>query len=172
MHLGGQLGSEAAFGRKVRGLKVTAAEAARLRRARRCAATDERRTDGESFATWVARADEDGCTESHPSDRMTQRRESGMTERAAPFYCPYCGEEDLRPSARRTAQWRCGTASGSSPCGIGIADWSTSVAQPDVTPTQIAAQPDMTATRPARPTRPSQHRRASHLAALAERAGA
>ncbi|MFE2261169.1 hypothetical protein [Streptomyces griseosporeus] len=21
-----------------------------------------------------------------------------MSERAAPFYCPYCGEEDLRPS--------------------------------------------------------------------------
>jgi hypothetical protein len=22
-----------------------------------------------------------------------------VTERAAPFYCPYCGEEDLRPHA-------------------------------------------------------------------------
>ena len=21
-----------------------------------------------------------------------------MTERAVPFYCPYCGEEDLRPA--------------------------------------------------------------------------
>jgi hypothetical protein len=23
-----------------------------------------------------------------------------MTERAAPFYCPYCGDEDLRPHER------------------------------------------------------------------------
>ena len=22
----------------------------------------------------------------------------GMSERAVPFYCPYCGEEDLRPA--------------------------------------------------------------------------
>ncbi|MCT2590904.1 hypothetical protein LHJ74_13450 [Streptomyces sp. N2-109] len=35
-----------------------------------------------------------------------------MSERAAPFYCPYCGEEDLRPSERETARgagaaWEC-----------------------------------------------------------------
>ena len=23
-----------------------------------------------------------------------------MSERAVPFYCPYCGEEDLRPTER------------------------------------------------------------------------
>lgn len=23
-----------------------------------------------------------------------------MSQRAAPFYCPYCGEEDLRPAER------------------------------------------------------------------------
>ena len=28
-----------------------------------------------------------------------------MSERAAPFYCPYCGEEDLRPAeSARTAK--------------------------------------------------------------------
>ncbi|MGH3938628.1 MAG: Insertion element protein [Pseudonocardiaceae bacterium] len=27
--------------------------------------------------------------------------------RAAPFYCPYCGEEDLRPEAEPHAAWRC-----------------------------------------------------------------
>ena len=38
-----------------------------------------------------------------------------MTERAAPMYCPYCGEESLRPWApdddpapdRGRGQWRC-----------------------------------------------------------------
>ncbi|MFB7493509.1 hypothetical protein ACFC09_02180 [Streptomyces sp. NPDC056161] len=26
-----------------------------------------------------------------------------MSERAAPFYCPYCGDEDLRPSEQTAA---------------------------------------------------------------------
>ena len=30
-----------------------------------------------------------------------------MTERAAPFYCPYCGDEDLRPSAEGHGAWEC-----------------------------------------------------------------
>jgi transposase-like protein len=30
-----------------------------------------------------------------------------MSERAAPFYCPYCGDEDLRPDGESHAQWRC-----------------------------------------------------------------
>jgi ribosomal protein L37AE/L43A len=29
-----------------------------------------------------------------------------MTERAVPFYCPYCGDEDLRPDTQET-HWRC-----------------------------------------------------------------
>ena len=60
MHLGGGLGlSQAArFGRKFRGLKVTAEELPTYvsRLARRFAAE---RTDGESFAAWVVRADEE-----------------------------------------------------------------------------------------------------------------
>jgi transposase-like protein len=32
----------------------------------------------------------------------------GMAEsRAVPFYCPYCGEEDLRPAAEPQSAWRC-----------------------------------------------------------------
>ena len=27
-----------------------------------------------------------------------------MSERAAPFYCPYCGDEDLRPHEASTAR--------------------------------------------------------------------
>ena len=29
-------------------------------------------------------------------------------ERAAPFHCPYCAEEDLRPFGETHGQWRCG----------------------------------------------------------------
>jgi sulfite reductase (ferredoxin) len=57
VHLGGGLGLDAGFGRKLRGHKVTAAELPDYveRLARHYAA--ERR-DGERFAQWVARADE------------------------------------------------------------------------------------------------------------------
>ena len=30
-----------------------------------------------------------------------------MTERATPFYCPYCGDEDLRPSETGHGAWEC-----------------------------------------------------------------
>jgi ribosomal protein L37AE/L43A len=30
-------------------------------------------------------------------------------ERAAPFYCPYCGEEDLRPAEEPAGAWCCGS---------------------------------------------------------------
>jgi predicted RNA-binding Zn-ribbon protein involved in translation (DUF1610 family) len=30
-----------------------------------------------------------------------------MSERAAPFYCPYCGEEDLRPCEEGHGTWEC-----------------------------------------------------------------
>jgi transposase-like protein len=31
------------------------------------------------------------------------------TERATPFYCPYCGDEDLRPEEEPHAAWLCGS---------------------------------------------------------------
>ncbi|MEV6804197.1 hypothetical protein ACH4NF_28910 [Streptomyces sp. NPDC017248] len=31
-----------------------------------------------------------------------------MSERAAPFYCPYCGDEDLRPHEEGHGAWECG----------------------------------------------------------------
>ena len=33
-----------------------------------------------------------------------------MTERAAPFYCPYCGDEDLRMFGEKHGEWRCGAS--------------------------------------------------------------
>jgi sulfite reductase (ferredoxin) len=58
VHLGGALGLEAGFGRKVRGLKVTAAELPDYveRVLRRYEAG---RTEGERFAQWAARASEE-----------------------------------------------------------------------------------------------------------------
>ncbi|MDQ2838927.1 MAG: nitrite/sulfite reductase [Actinomycetota bacterium] len=58
VHLGGQLGSEAALGRKFRGLKVTAEEAPDYAE-RILTGYLQRRTEGESFAGYVTRADED-----------------------------------------------------------------------------------------------------------------
>ena len=29
-------------------------------------------------------------------------------ERQVPFYCPYCGDEDLRPAGTAAGSWRCG----------------------------------------------------------------
>jgi len=28
-------------------------------------------------------------------------------ERQVPFYCPYCGDEDLRPAGPASGSWRC-----------------------------------------------------------------
>jgi sulfite reductase (ferredoxin) len=57
VHLGGQLGSQATFGRKFRGLKVAAAEAPEYAE-RVLRGYLERRTEGETFAAYVSRADE------------------------------------------------------------------------------------------------------------------
>ncbi|WP_433858770.1 hypothetical protein [Streptomyces kronopolitis] len=34
-----------------------------------------------------------------------------MSERAAPFYCPYCGDEDLQPSEEGRGAWECRSCS-------------------------------------------------------------
>ncbi|MFD0412738.1 nitrite/sulfite reductase [Streptomyces sp. NPDC127108] len=61
VHLGGALGLEAGFGRKVRGLKVTSAELPDYveRVLKRFQAE---RADGERFATWAARASEEALS--------------------------------------------------------------------------------------------------------------
>ncbi len=58
VHLGGHLGVEASFGRKFRGHKVTKAETADYCE-RVLRGFLDRRTEGESFAHYVSRADED-----------------------------------------------------------------------------------------------------------------
>ncbi|MFG2333344.1 nitrite/sulfite reductase [Streptomyces sp. NPDC048604] len=61
VHLGGALGLEAGFGRKVRGLKVTAAELPDYVE-RVLTRYQEQREDGERFATWAARASEEALS--------------------------------------------------------------------------------------------------------------
>jgi ribosomal protein L37AE/L43A len=55
-----------------------------------------------------------------------------MTERAAPFYCPYCGDEDLRPFGERHGDWRCGACQRVFRLGyVGLsADWTSPVGRP------------------------------------------
>ncbi len=57
VHLGGQMGAEAGFGRKFRGLKVPADEAPDYAE-RVLRGYLERRDEGETFAAYVARAEE------------------------------------------------------------------------------------------------------------------
>jgi len=58
VHLGGSLGLEAGFGRKVRGLKVSSAELTDYVE-RVVSRYDTARTEDETFAAWVARADDE-----------------------------------------------------------------------------------------------------------------
>ena len=58
VHLGGGLGLDAGFGRKLRGLKVTSRRAGATTSSASCGSYVEQRTDDERFAQWVARADE------------------------------------------------------------------------------------------------------------------
>jgi ribosomal protein L37AE/L43A len=39
----------------------------------------------------------------HPSEQETQREQ--QTQRAVPYACPFCGEEDLRPT--EDGPWHC-----------------------------------------------------------------
>ncbi|WP_267242200.1 nitrite/sulfite reductase [Streptomyces sp. PR69] len=61
VHLGGALGLEAGFGRKVRGLKVTSAELPDYVE-RVLKRFQEEREDGERFAAWAARASEEALS--------------------------------------------------------------------------------------------------------------
>jgi hypothetical protein len=39
--------------------------------------------------------------------QVSMTQVSTTDARAVPFYCPYCGEEDLRPEEQPPAAWRC-----------------------------------------------------------------
>jgi hypothetical protein len=63
-----------------------------------------------------------------------------MTERAVPFYCPYCGEEDLRPAEQTErvphGAWYCAACLRTfalKMIGIGIPDVSELASEPSDT---------------------------------------
>ena len=94
VHLGGATGLNANFGRKLRAHKVTSADLDDYVTAVVTAYLEERE-DGESFATWVVRADEQAL-------RGERELEAVFVSRhASPFHCPYCGEQDLVPARGR-----------------------------------------------------------------------
>jgi hypothetical protein len=33
--------------------------------------------------------------------------DSPVGERQVPFFCPYCGEEELRPAGSKAGEWEC-----------------------------------------------------------------
>jgi predicted RNA-binding Zn-ribbon protein involved in translation (DUF1610 family) len=33
--------------------------------------------------------------------------EADVGERQVPFFCPYCGEEELRPAGSKAGDWEC-----------------------------------------------------------------
>jgi sulfite reductase (ferredoxin) len=61
LHLGGGLGLDAGFGRKLRGHKITSAELTNFVE-RVVRNFQKEREDGERFAQWVIRADEESLT--------------------------------------------------------------------------------------------------------------
>ncbi len=92
VHLGGGLGLDAGFGRKLRGHKVTADELP-------------------DYVERVARAYEaqrEPGGELSALGRSSRRGGPAMSQaRAVPFYCPFCGDEDLRPSDAAHGAWEC-----------------------------------------------------------------
>jgi len=48
-------------------------------------------------STDAARADVVGSREA----------EAEVGERQVPFFCPYCGEEELRPAGSKAGEWEC-----------------------------------------------------------------
>ena len=62
VHLGGAIGVDAGFGRKLRGLKVTRRRARPTTSSGCCATICADRAEGERFATWVAVPTRRWCT--------------------------------------------------------------------------------------------------------------
>ena len=56
------------------------------------------------------RSEERGTSEGATREGAASRRPGGEwegTERQVPFYCPYCGDQDLRPAGAAGGSWQC-----------------------------------------------------------------
>ena len=102
VHLGGSLGTDPSFGRKLRGLKVTADGLTDyVERLLRSYQAD--RTDGRGVRRLGApgRREAAAPRPARPKWPAGQPGRCAMSERQVPFFCPYCGEETLRPVGAR-----------------------------------------------------------------------
>ena len=100
VHLGGATGLQANFGRKLRAHKVTSAGLDDYVTAVVTNYLVDRVDADESFATWVARADEELL-------RGEKVLSPLMSERAVPFHCAYCGDTNLWPHEATHGAWEC-----------------------------------------------------------------
>ena len=93
VHLGGALGLENGFGKKLRAHKVTSVGSRRLRhhRGRQLPRGPRGRRDLRDVGQ-PRRGDP-------AARREVPRGDDAMSERAVPFHCPYCGDENLFPHA-------------------------------------------------------------------------
>ena len=95
VHLGGAMGEGAAFGRKAKGVKIFAEDSADYVEALLVATCSDGgrvlRRVRERVGRRAARALRGAGTGRSSDERRA---------RAQPFYCPFCGEQDLRPSDR------------------------------------------------------------------------
>ena len=100
IHLGGGMGEGAALGRKVKGVKIFAEDSADYLELLLTRYQQQRGTHT-SFGAFVNATGRRAAR----AVRGPGRRCSMSTPRAVPFYCPFCGEQDLRPDD--PSGWRC-----------------------------------------------------------------
>ena len=89
------MGEGAAFGRKVKGVKVYAEDAADYLELLLRAVPAATRRATTSFSTFVNALDADELARF--AEPPASRGACDEHVRAVPFYCPFCGEQDIRP---------------------------------------------------------------------------
>ena len=94
------MGEDAAFGRKVKGVKVFAEDSADY-----LGLLLTRYQQQRGSRDVVRRVRERARRRAAGAIRGAGRRVAMSTPRAVPFYCPFCGEQDLRPDD--AGRWRC-----------------------------------------------------------------
>jgi predicted RNA-binding Zn-ribbon protein involved in translation (DUF1610 family) len=52
-------------------------------------------------------ADVAGADVAGPDVVGSREAEAEVGERQVPFFCPYCGEEELRPAGSKAGDWEC-----------------------------------------------------------------
>ena len=108
VHLGGGLGLDAGLRAQAPRAQGHQRRAGRIRRARRAALRRAAHRGRALRAVGGPRRGNDLMTrDGNTADHYSHGPEAVMSERAVPFYCPYCGDEDLRPAEVAHGAWYC-----------------------------------------------------------------